>query len=290
MKWSNLYNSLFAILRIDTKLIQNNAGIAGTGFVINTNPIYILTCNHVVGEGIQDNNGQIVYSITKRSDDDKEFDLRNIQISYMKVKKIFHKPELDLAILEIDPLINKDVAKKLKLDKIRALKLNFENKIRTIGSNVQWMSTGALGDLTLTPRFFKGNLITDYITDFNYKFKDSHGIEQVQAMKGTRLLEIDQLFIPGCSGSPLINSKCDCVIGYVHGFKSWPILTNSILDYDAEITENSITRKVKIKSQAPLVTSLSLAIDVRSVHEYLLEKGFLTKKKNFKWLTGQQKN
>ena len=63
MKFNDLYKSVFAILRIE----GTQAKIVGTGFVINTNPIYIITCNHVVSEASENNDGSIKFSITKRS-------------------------------------------------------------------------------------------------------------------------------------------------------------------------------------------------------------------------------
>lgn len=273
MEWRSLYKNLFAILRIE----NNNAKVVGTGFAISNNPLYILTCNHVVGEGTEDNNGTIKYSITKRTDKLEEFDLRKAQISFIRAKKIFYKPECDLAILEIDPSINQDVSSKLSLKSVKSLKLDFREKTRSIGAHVEWMSTGTLGDLTLTPRFFRGNLVASYITNHNYEFMDSQQTKKTQTMNGVRLLEIDQLFIPGSSGSPLLNSRSGRVIGYVHGFKSWPIITNTTINYPAEIQENSINRNVKIKSKTPLVTSLSLAIDLRFIYPYLIENKFIPK-------------
>lgn len=273
MNWQTLYKSLFAILRIENKI----ANVVGTGFVINTSPIYILTCNHVVGEGSENNNVSATYSITKRTDNIKAFDLTKVQISYLKVKKIFSKPELDLAILEIDTSVNKDIAKQLGLPNVKSLKLDFKSQPRIIGSHVEWMSIGTLGDLTLTPRFFRGNLVTSYKINYKYKFINPQRIEQEQIIKDAMILEIDQLFIPGSSGSPVINSRSESVIAYVHGFKSWPIMTNSTLEQPAQIKENLNVRNVNIKSKTTLVTSLSIAIDVRSIQKYLIENQFIQK-------------
>lgn len=278
MNWSNLYKSVFNILRIE----NNQAKVAGTGFVLNNKPIYILTCYHVVSEGTENNDGAIKYSITKRSGESLEkFDLRRGQISFLRAKKIICKPELDLAILEIDPSENEDVAEKLNLHRIKPLRSSFRSRARQIGSPVQWLSAGVLGDKTLTPRFFKGNIITGYITNQKYKFKNQQGESQEQVMEGIQLLEIDQLFVPGCSGGPVISSKNGKAIGYVHGFKSWPLMTNTIIKYDAEITEEDDNQSVNvnIKSKTPLVTSFSLAIDLRSIGKYLVDEKFL--KNNF---------
>lgn len=274
MEWSNLYKNVFSILRKEGQ----NMKIVGTGFIINKNPIYILTCNHVIGEGTENNDGNIKYAITKKSGKSlKEFDLREGQFSFLSAKRIFHNPEYDLAILEIDPEQNSDVSEKLNLYNVKPLKCSFRNKRRQIGSSVQWLSAGVLGDLTQTPRFFNGSILTSYIANQAYEFKNQEGVNQRQKMQGVRLLEIDQLFIPGCSGGPVVNNKTGNAIGYVHGFKSWPIMTNTIMDYGAELTENESTRRVKIKSNVPLVTSFSLAVDLRSIKRHLIDNGFLSK-------------
>lgn len=273
MDWKILYKSLFAILRVE----NNNAKVVGTGFVINTHPIYILTCNHVVVKSTENNDSPIKYSITKRTDKLDEFDLRGAEITFLSAKRVFCKPEYDLAILEIDPSVNKEVASKLNLDSVKSLKFDFRDKARSIGTHVEWMSTGTLGDLTLTPRFFRGNLIAKYVTNHNYKFVGSQGNEQTQLMSGAKFFEIDQLFIPGSSGSPVINSRSGRVIGYVHGFKSWPIMTNTLIEYPAEIKDDSVSRNVKIRSKTTLVTSLSLAVDARFIYSYLQEQGFIKK-------------
>ena len=276
MKFNDLYKSVFAILRIE----GTQAKIVGTGFVINTNPIYIITCNHVVSEASENNDGSIKFSITKRSDSFEVFDIRNAKISFLAAKKVICKPEFDLAILEIDPNINKDIANQLDIDNIRRLELSFDEKDRELGSSVEWLSTAASGDLSLTPRFFKGNLVTNYISYNRYKFKNAQGIEIEQIMIGANILEVDQLFIPGSSGSPIIDSNSSKVIGYVHGFKSWPILTAAEIVQEVEITENEEIKKVKMKYGAPLIASLSLGIDLRTVAAFLQELNLIQDEKD----------
>jgi S1-C subfamily serine protease len=239
MKKVKYYNSIFAILRIDTTLQQNNARVAGTGFIINTNPLRVLTCNHVVSEGTPENDGKIVYSIIKRSDENKDFDLRNAQISFLKAKNIIFEPEYDLAILEIDPSQNKEIAEKIGIpNTVESLEFDFEEM--TIGDNVEWMSAGTLGDLTITPRLFKGNIITKYIKDNSYKFINPSGAEETIMMKGINLFEVDQLFFPGCSGSPIISPKNGKVIGWVHGFNSWQLPPNIVASLSIGINSSNI--------------------------------------------------
>jgi hypothetical protein len=134
---------------------------------------------------------------------------------------------------------------------------------------VEWLSTAASGDLTLTPRFFKGNLITNYIADYSYKYKNNQGVEVQQSIRGVSLIEVDKLFIPGSSGSPILNVESNKVIGYVHGFKSWPIPTNTEIKQKVEITENTNSKNVDLKYNLPLTASLSLGIDIRTMENYL---------------------
>lgn len=271
MKFKNLYKGVFAILRIE----NNQAKVVGTGFVINTKPLYILTCNHVVSEGSEQNNGNIRYAITKRSDSFDEFDIRQGQISWLSAKNISYKPENDVAILEIDPLSNPDVSEKLALNKVDALKLSFNRSHRSLGSEVEWLSTAASGDLTLTPRFFKGNLITRYTTDHQYKYKNSQGAEVGLVMNGVNLIEVDKLFIPGLSGSPILSVASNKVIGYVHGFRSWPIMTSTEFKHRVEMIDGANSKNIDLKYKLPLVGSLSLAIDIRTMENYLKEGGFI---------------
>lgn len=272
MKFQDLYRSVFAIFRIE----GNQAKVVGTGFVINTNPFYVLTCNHVVGEGNEQNVGNVRYAITKRSDTSDNFDIRQLEISYLAVKKIVHKPEFDLAVLEIDPSTNLDVASKLDIANAKALEISFDKKDRELGSPVEWLSTAASGDLTLTPRFFKGNVITDYITNHPYEYMNSQGTISPQVITGAHLFEVDQLFIPGSSGSPILSFETGKVIGYVHGFKSWPIPTNNEIIQKVEVTESGNLKEVDLKYKLPFMASLSLGIDARTIEEYLKTSNFIS--------------
>jgi len=271
MEFRELYRSVFAILRIEGQ----NARVAGTGFVINTNPIYILTCHHVVSDGTEQNNGTVRYSITKRTDNFDEFDLRQAQISFYRARRIVFNPEADLAILEIDSAENQQVFDQLNIGNSPELDLSFDAADRTPGADIEWLSTGAVGDSSLTPRFFKGNLITRYRINQNYTFRNNQGVNITQLMDGIHLLEVDKLFIPGSSGSPILDVESERVIGYVHGFRSWPIMTNSLISHLVELTENTNTRNANLRYNIPLATSLSLGIDLRSVETYLRENHFI---------------
>lgn len=237
------YDSVFAILRVDTSLKENNARVVGTGFVIGVNPIRMITCNHVVGEGSAANNGKITYYIIKRSDSNPDFDLRNVQISNLRIKSIAFNPEWDLAILEIDPTENLEIAAHMGIPgNVKALDVDFNSPI--IGSQVEWLSAGTLGDLTITPRLFKGNIVASYIKNNHYKFINAQGTEEIGNMQGVSLFEVDQLFFPGSSGSPIITN--DKVIGWVHGFNAWQLPPN-------------------------LTASLSIGISMSNIKDFLTE-------------------
>lgn len=275
MTFQNLYPSVFGILRLDTTVAKDNARIAGSGFTIAGSPIRVLTCNHVVGEATEANDGRIRFSITKRSDRVDEFDLRSAEISFLGVKRIRRWPELDLALLEIDPSADPGVAAKLGIVSAPPVKLNLAKENREPGRDVQWLSTAGGGDLTLTPRMFKGHIVARYKTDNTYKFVASNGAEITQVMPGVDFIEVDKLFIPGVSGSPIVDAKSGEVIAYVHGFRSWPIPTASEITQSVELTEHGKARQVSLKSMLPLTTSLSLAVDVRAVEAVLRKEGVL---------------
>ncbi len=275
MSFTALYPSVFGILRIDTSLKQNNAGIAGTGFVIGLDPLRILTCFHVVCEGTPANDGKIQYSITKRSDSLEDFDLRKVEISFLKVSAVSTYPELDLAILEVDPSTNLDVSTKLGIPSVAPVALSMDSAERQPGRDVHWISTAGTGDVTLTPRYFKGHIISKYKTQHGYSYTNLAGANAQQIMPDIDMIEVDKLFIPGVSGSPVVDTLSGKVIGYVHGFRSWPIPTASEVTQGVEIIEGTKKRSVQMKSLVPLVASLSLAIDLRSATKVLNDLGLI---------------
>ena len=64
------------------------------------------------------------------------------------------------------------------------------------------------------------------------------------------MLEVDKLFIPGASGSPILNSQTRQVIGYVHGYRTFALNSNVEVTEDVEIGEESAFRKEKVEVQA----------------------------------------
>jgi hypothetical protein len=270
----DLFESEFAILRFQA----NQLKVAGVGFVIHQAPTLILTCYHVVSEGVELNDGPVHYSIARRTELTDEIDVRKVAWSYLKIKRILFKPEYDLAVLEIDPKINEQVADKLGVTKSKPLTLSFDASQRLIGSSVTWLTTAATGDATLTPRLFTGNIVANYVKDEKYSFANAAGNMVEQVITGARMLEVDKLFIPGASGSPILNANTMQVIGYVHGFHPFTINSNLEVTEDAELQFGDGTefKKEKLKHRLPLVTTISLGIDLRTAESYLAKKDSLT--------------
>jgi len=269
----DLFESEFAVLRIQ----GNQAKVAGVGFVIQQSPIRILTCYHVVSEGTEPNEGSVTYAIARRTEATNEIDVRKAIVSWLKIKRILFKPEYDMAVLEIDPQTNEGVAEKLLLKESKPLTLSFDSSQRSIGSPVTWLTTAAQGDLTLTPRLFTGSVVANYLADERYSYQSNSGKIAQQVIPGARMLEVDKLFIPGASGSPILNSHIMQVIGYVHGYRTFALNSNIEVIEDVEIREESAFRKEKLKYKPPLMTSVSLGIDLRTAEGYLAKEGYTAK-------------
>ena len=195
----------------------------------------------------------------------------------IRVKHIVSKPEYDLAVLEIDPQINEDIADKLHVKYSKPLILSFDSSQRSMGSAVAWFTTAAQGDLTLTPRLFTDSVVASYVSDEKYSFKSSSGSMVQEVISGAKMLEIDKLFMPGASGSPIINADTKQVIGYVHGYRAFALNSNLEFTEDAEFGEGPELKKEKLKHKLPLVTSVSLGIDLRTVESYLIQEGYVSK-------------
>jgi hypothetical protein len=101
------------------------------------------------------------------------------------------KPEYDMAILEVEPQANPQVAEKLHLTRSRPLHLNLDVSRRVIGSPVTWLTTAFQGDLKLTPRLFTGTIVANYIADEKYSFQTAAGSKSEQVIAGGRILEVD---------------------------------------------------------------------------------------------------
>ena len=268
----NLFESEFAILRIE----GHKAHVAGMAFVIRQAPLQLLTCYHVVSQGTETNNGEVIYAIARRTGATNEIDVRRVTWSWLRIKSMLFKPEYDLAILTIDPDVDPPVADKLDLKDSKPLALSFESQRRAIGSTVTWLTTAAQGDLTLTPRLFAGNIVANYITDETYSYR-SNGDTNKQVIVGARMLEVDKLFIPGSSGSPILNADTKQVIGYVHGYRAFALESNVTRTEEVEIGSDAELAKEKLKYKPPLVTSVSLGIDLRTAQRYFAQAGYVEK-------------
>lgn len=268
----DLFESEFAIMRIQ----GNHYKVAGVGFVIHQTPMQLLTCYHVVSEGAEANEGPIIYAIARRTGATNEIDVRRVSFGWLRIKHMRFKPEYDLAILDIDPTVDSTVADKLNLKDSKPLVLDFESQRRAIGSPVTWLTTAAQGDLTLTPRLFTGNIVANYIVDETYSYQ-SNGNTNKQVIVGARMLEVDKLFLPGSSGSPILNSETNRVIGYVHGYRAFALGSKVDMTEDVEIGLDAVFTKEKLKYQPPLVTSVSLGIDLRTAQSFFAEEGYVGK-------------
>jgi hypothetical protein len=254
----------------------NQANVAGVGFVIQQTPIRIFICHHVVSEGTEQNDGSVTYYIARRTELTNDIDTPRTTFSYLKVKRIFFKQEYDMAILEIDPLVNEPIAERLHVRESKPLVLSLDSSQRSIGSPVTWITTAAQGDLTLTPRLFTGGIVANYIADEKYSYSSSGKmIEQV--ISGARMLEVDKLFLPGASGRPILNSDTKQVIGYVHGYRPFALGTNIDVSEEVEIGEDDALKRQRLKYKPPLVTSVSLGIDLRTAESYLVHEGYVLK-------------
>ena len=229
-------------------------------------PTRILTCHHVVSEGTELNDGPVSFGIARRTEEANEIDTRRATWGWIKAKHLQFKPEYDMAILEVEPQANPQVAEKLHLTRSRSLHLNLDESRRAIGSPVTWLTTAFQGDLKLTPRLFTGAIVANYIADEKYSYQTSAGSKTEQVIAGARMLEVDKLFIPGASGSPILNAQTMEVIGYVHGYRTFALSSNVEVVEDVEIGEQSELKKQKLKYRLPLVTSLSLGIDLRMLN------------------------
>ena len=159
MQFHEFYKSVYAIMRIE----NGNGRLVGTASVISAKPVQLLTCHHVVSEANATNSAPVHYSITKRSDQGIDFDLRNASAAWLHVSAIALKPDADLAILTVDPTSDANVAKWLGLDQPTPLPVSFDPDHRQIGDDVEWL-TPAVSIDALTPRYFRGHIITHYIS------------------------------------------------------------------------------------------------------------------------------
>jgi S1-C subfamily serine protease len=264
--------SAVAILRTE----GSDGKLVGTGFFVSETG-QVLTCNHVV-QPYDPQNTTVKYGIVKRKINVGEsLDLRQGQISWIIADRIVTNPHLDLAILNIDVASpqNRDIAAQIGLIPPVPLKLSFGT--RNIGDAVAWLGMAVLGDMIATPRFFQGFIVSSYVNDLHYSVPGPANTVVTCTASGLRFIEINQLFIPGCSGGPVFSLADKAVVGFVHGYGSWPVgLTPGTLDIN-NVVLRSGSQEVQgsLRMNAPVVTALSLAIDMTSAEEFLREQGCL---------------
>ena len=267
-----LAQSTVAILRVE----GNQGRLAGSGFIISETP-HILTCSHVL-QPYDINNPAIRYGIVKRRLAPGEIlDLRQGQISWIFADGTLINPDLDLAILTVDVRRkeNRDVASAIGLLPPASLRLSFDD--RHIGDAVAWLGMAILGDRTATPRFFEGVIVSSYVNDSRYTYLGPSGTQQMHLASGLRLIEINQLFVPGCSGGPVLSLTNGKVIAYVHGYGSWPVgVTPGTMDIgNVQLTAKKLTFQGTMRMNAPVVAALSRAIDIKSTFDFLSSQGIL---------------
>lgn len=230
-----------------------------------------------MAEGNESNTAPVFYAIARRTEATTEIDLRKITLSWLKVKSLVIKPEYDLAILDIDPQINPQVADKLGILNSPPLHLNFDPNEREMGSEVEWLTTSAAeGDPGFTPRFFTGNIVSSYVNNEQYSIQLAPGKAEVKQLTGVRFLEVDKLFVPGASGSPILNKDGSDVIGYVHGYKPFSIATLPASE-SVEVREldNAPPKKETIQFSMPLMSTISVGIDLRTAENFLRQEGLV---------------
>lgn len=266
-----LAQSTVAIMRLE----GNQGRLVGTGFLVSKT--HVLTCNHVV-QPFDPQNATVRYGIVKRRLAPGEvLDLRQAQITWILADTVVARPELDLAILTVDVsrTEHRESATAIGLLPPIPLKLSFRDP--KIGDTVGWLGMAVLGDLVATPRFFQGTVVTNYVNDARYPVLGPNNTQQIQLAPGLQLVEINQLFVPGCSGGPVFSFSEERVIAYVHGFGSWPVgLTQNTIDVSgAQLITPGQTVQATIRSKAPVVAALSIAVDVRSIKAFLEEQGII---------------
>lgn len=276
--YRHLIRSVVAIVYVE-KIAQPNNQVRinwnalGTGFFITPN--HILTAGHLFKDAMTID--PVKFGILRRNiSSGKSNSLKEAQLIHVAAKRIVIKRELDVAILEFDNSKNEQLFKDAGMWPIKPLALDFQSE-RNIGETVYWLGM-AVNDATATPRFFTGQITSAYINDSNYNVAKEGGGETRFSAKDKEILEINNFFLPGCSGSPVLSHNKKSVIGFVHGYGAWPIgLTpgGEIEVPNVEMEKSGNKEKIKLKMRPPVVGALSRAFDIRTVEKFLKEESIL---------------
>lgn len=263
-----LETSTVAIAKIDkTQLPGDKTKIdyrtLGTGFIIS--PKHLLTAGHLFDDSLKNNPAKI--GIIKRTISGGR-SLKNTEIRFICATGIVIDRELDVALLEFD--FEKENDKdKINLYPIKPLPLNFD-KDRSIGDSVYWLGM-AINDATAMPRFFMGGIVSHYINDSKYKLTQSDGSVTEYTAPDLNIIEINHQFLPGCSGSPILSTDKNAVIGFVHGYSAWPLgVTNDKLTLAEVVAKQGQNKEIfDLEVNAPVVGSLSRGIDLINIQDFL---------------------
>lgn len=250
-----------------------NWNALGTGFFIT--PKHILTAGHLFKDVKTIDCTK--YGLLRRDiSRGGGHSLKEAQLIHIAAKKIIIKREFDAAILEFDPSKNEQHLKNAGLWPIQPLAIDLKSE-RKIGDTVYWLGM-AVNDATATPRFFTGQITALYINDSNYNVAaDGNNFTRFTA-KNTEILEINNFFLPGCSGSPVLSHSTKSVVGFVHGYGSWPIgLTpgGEIEIPNVQIERQNQKEMVKLKMRPPVVATLSRAFDIKTMAVFLKEESII---------------
>jgi hypothetical protein len=117
--------------------------------------------------------------------------------------------------------------------------------------------------------------VANCVTNETYSFKGISGVSTNQTMVGVNMFEVDKLFIPGASGSPIVNVATNKVIGYVHGYRSSKIPSSIRVTENIQLIPGLWT--IKMNRELLMSSTLSIGVDLRNAESYLKEMGFVSK-------------
>ncbi len=243
----------------------------GTGFFVSER--HVLTAGHLFTDSATDNPDKYCL-LRRKAENEKNYNLKSANLNFINAKKIIIKRDFDVALLEFDFSSTKKIMEEIGLWPVKPLKLDFCEK-RQIGDEVYWMGMATIGDVTAIPRFFSGQIVVHYINDSNYQFPKDDGTQENFNARSLKMIEVNNLFLPGCSGSPVFSRKNKAVIGFVHGYGAWPIGLTPGGEIDipkAKIKIDNQEKEVDLHLKPPVFGAISRVIDVSLIKEFLTEQ------------------